>query len=173
MRGGHSCYAPNDSMVRNAPEIGGPKIREFWRELARLITLFDQCSPNTFFLWEKSANSLENGAPAANRTRDPRLRRPVIYPGELRAHGSITRNPCLSVSAGLRRRPKHAEQEERGHQDDSAHTEDLQQQNKHGSARPTLSPPWRPFWERGRAAIAGGRSADGRGRARPACRETP
>jgi hypothetical protein len=48
-------------------------------EIARLITLFDQCSP-TFFFGEKSANSLENGAPAATRTRDPRLRRPVLYP---------------------------------------------------------------------------------------------
>src|SRR6476646_4905174 len=33
----------------------------------------------------KLANSLGNGAPAATRTRDPRLTRPVRYPTELRA----------------------------------------------------------------------------------------
>src|SRR6516162_10100666 len=30
------------------------------------------------------------GAPAATRTRDPRLRRPVLYPTELRAHLAVT-----------------------------------------------------------------------------------
>ena len=33
----------------------------------------------------KLAESLGNGAPAEIRTRDPRLRRPVLYPTELRA----------------------------------------------------------------------------------------
>jgi hypothetical protein len=38
-------------------------------------------------LWREFANSLGIGAPAATRTRDPRLRRPVLYPTELRARG--------------------------------------------------------------------------------------
>src|ERR1035437_7946990 len=38
-----------------------------------------------FFLRAKSANSLGNGAPGRTRTCDPRLRRPVLYPPELRA----------------------------------------------------------------------------------------
>ena len=30
--------------------------------------------------------SLKSGAPGAIRTRDPRLRRPILYPTELRVH---------------------------------------------------------------------------------------
>jgi hypothetical protein len=39
-----------------------------------------------------------NGAPAATRTRDPRLRRPVRYPTELRA-------PPLFLLYGVERQP--------------------------------------------------------------------
>ena len=41
-----------------------------------------------FRLW-KSENSLENGAPGRARTCDPRLRRPVLYPAELRARMAV------------------------------------------------------------------------------------
>ena len=40
-------------------------------------------------------NLAKIGAPAATRTRDPRLRRPVIYPGELRALGAIDSEPVF------------------------------------------------------------------------------
>ena len=39
--------------------------------------------------FEGRSPSSKNGAPAATRTRDPRLRRPVLYPTELRAHANI------------------------------------------------------------------------------------
>jgi hypothetical protein len=42
--------------------------REFWRELAGLITLFDQASPVDISVGE-IREFLGNGAPAATRTR--------------------------------------------------------------------------------------------------------
>ena len=59
-----------------------------------------------------SANSLGNGAPAATRTRDPRLRRPMRYPTELRArrstviaslnrYGAAALSPLLNPAALL------------------------------------------------------------------------
>ena len=42
----------------------------------------------------KLAESLGNGAPAEIRTRDPRLRRPVLYPTELRARAPIVAGPA-------------------------------------------------------------------------------
>ena len=120
MRLRNRFHASNEAMGEIAPEIGDRKMREFWRELARLITLFDEASPanipageiGEFFskwcarrdsnplapsearcgvTWRSrrgatmSERSESNGAPAATRTRDPRLRSPMFYPGELRA----------------------------------------------------------------------------------------
>src|SRR5450759_3009390 len=60
-----------------------------------------------FFLRAKSANSLGNGAPGRTRTCDPRLRRPMRYPGELRARPSLCgperrtgRFPVLNTEGG-------------------------------------------------------------------------
>jgi hypothetical protein len=44
----HGFHAANDEMSRIAGRIGDREIREFWRKLARLITLFDECSPEHF-----------------------------------------------------------------------------------------------------------------------------
>jgi hypothetical protein len=49
MRWRHRCYALDDARNGNAPEIGDREMRELWRELARLITFFDLCSPSIFF----------------------------------------------------------------------------------------------------------------------------
>ena len=38
--------------------------------------------------------SKSTGAPGRTRTCDPRLRRPVLYPTELRAHGLQSTSPC-------------------------------------------------------------------------------
>jgi hypothetical protein len=38
-------HLPNDGMIENRPGICDRELREFWRELARLITLFDEASP--------------------------------------------------------------------------------------------------------------------------------
>jgi hypothetical protein len=46
MRSRHECYAANGEKIAFAPEFVDPEIREFWRELARLITFFDLCSPS-------------------------------------------------------------------------------------------------------------------------------
>jgi hypothetical protein len=40
----------------------------------------------SFFVQEKCQVLMKNGAPGAIRTRDPRFRRPMLYPTELRAH---------------------------------------------------------------------------------------
>jgi hypothetical protein len=48
MRFRHRVDAQNDSMAGNAPESGDRQTRELWRELARLITLFDEHSPHDF-----------------------------------------------------------------------------------------------------------------------------
>jgi len=45
MRSRNTFHAPNKAMAGNAPKIGDHEMREFWRELARLITLFDEASP--------------------------------------------------------------------------------------------------------------------------------
>jgi len=45
MRSRNAFHAPNNAMARNAPKIGDHEMREFWRELARLITLFYEASP--------------------------------------------------------------------------------------------------------------------------------
>jgi hypothetical protein len=45
MRSRNAFHAPNDAMVENAPKSDDRQMREFWRELARLITLFDEASP--------------------------------------------------------------------------------------------------------------------------------
>jgi hypothetical protein len=57
--------ARNNSIADYRPEIVDQQIREFWRELARLIT-FSICVRVKFFLRPKSANSLGNGAPGWN-----------------------------------------------------------------------------------------------------------
>ena len=67
------------------PELGASETREFWRELARLITFFDWHSPS-IFLRSKIGEFFRKSAPGRSRTCDPRLRRPVLYPAELRAH---------------------------------------------------------------------------------------
>jgi hypothetical protein len=48
MRLRYRFHAVNNGILGNLPEIGGRKDRYFWRKLARLITLFDECSPATF-----------------------------------------------------------------------------------------------------------------------------
>jgi hypothetical protein len=45
MRLRNRFHAYNEPIREIAPEIGHRKMREFWRELARLITLFDEASP--------------------------------------------------------------------------------------------------------------------------------
>ena len=60
-------------------------MREIWRELARLITFFDLCSPS-ILVGSKIGEFFRKSAPDRTRTCDPRLRRPVLYPTELRAH---------------------------------------------------------------------------------------
>jgi hypothetical protein len=67
---GSACSEPRLLALAYAFE----KCARSWRNLARLITLFDGCSPEGL-LETKSANFLGNGAPAATRTRDPQLRR--------------------------------------------------------------------------------------------------
>ena len=59
------------------------KIREMWRKLARPVTFFARHSLLTFRAScrrSEFADSLGNGAPGRNRTCDPRLRRPMLYP---------------------------------------------------------------------------------------------
>jgi hypothetical protein len=52
-------------------------------------SLFSICVRREISSRSRLANSLGNGAPAATRTRDPRLRRPMRYPTELRARRSL------------------------------------------------------------------------------------
>ena len=52
-------------------------MREFWRKLARLITLFGEHSPS-IFLRSEIRVFLGNGTPGRIRTCDPRLRRPHV-----------------------------------------------------------------------------------------------
>jgi hypothetical protein len=80
------AHASNDAPIRHRRELQDPEIREFWRELARLITFFDLCSPSIFSCARNRQNFLGESAPGRTRTCDPRLRRPVLYPTELRAH---------------------------------------------------------------------------------------
>ena len=47
-------HAANDEMSGIAPKTGGRQSREFWRKLARLITLFDERSPTIFLAGEIS-----------------------------------------------------------------------------------------------------------------------
>jgi hypothetical protein len=48
MRFLHCIHAASGWGFENAPEFDDREIREFWRELARVITLFDLCSPCDF-----------------------------------------------------------------------------------------------------------------------------
>ena len=48
MRSLHCIHAANDRHFKIAPEFDDPETRELWRTLARLITLFDGCSPAHF-----------------------------------------------------------------------------------------------------------------------------
>jgi hypothetical protein len=48
-------------------------------------SLFSICVRQEIFSRVKSSNSLGKSAPGRTRTCDPRLRRPVLYPTELRA----------------------------------------------------------------------------------------
>jgi hypothetical protein len=43
----------------------------------------------------------QNGAPGAIRTRDPRLRRPLLYPAELRVRSGFTLFYCKSPNITL------------------------------------------------------------------------
>ena len=45
MRFQHVFHLPNNGMIENTWRMWDREMRELWRELARLITLFDQCSP--------------------------------------------------------------------------------------------------------------------------------
>jgi hypothetical protein len=45
MRSRNALHAPNNTTIENAPKNDDRETREFWRELARLITLFDEASP--------------------------------------------------------------------------------------------------------------------------------
>jgi hypothetical protein len=45
MRSRNTCHAQKDTIAENAPKNDDRKMRKFWRELARLITLFDEASP--------------------------------------------------------------------------------------------------------------------------------
>src|SRR4029079_19802338 len=81
-------------------EIRDQTFAEFWRELAKLITLFDEHSPSIFSERE-SANSLGNGAPGRSRTCDPRLRRPsVLWPLANRGPDHWSGGPEVKVTSG-------------------------------------------------------------------------
>jgi hypothetical protein len=43
----HWSHAVHDETIRMTPEITEHELREFWRECARPVTLFDQPSPST------------------------------------------------------------------------------------------------------------------------------
>ena len=74
-------------VLRIIREIAQSEFAVFWRELARPVTFFDLCSlPNV--IAEEIGEFPRKSAPGRTRTCDPRLRRPVLYPTELRAHGS-------------------------------------------------------------------------------------
>src|SRR4029079_13470815 len=80
-------------------EIRDQTFAEFWRELAKLITLFDEHSPSIFSERE-SANSLGNGAPGRSRTCDPRLRRPsVLWPLANRGPDHWSGGPEVKVTS--------------------------------------------------------------------------
>jgi hypothetical protein len=49
MRFRDGIHATNDEHIEMPPESDDREIREFWRELARPVTLFDLCSPSIFF----------------------------------------------------------------------------------------------------------------------------
>ena len=79
-------------------EIGRSQTAECWREFAKSISVGRfrpvEVSGGTSARIDGPvrgcANSLGNGAPGRIRTFDPRLRRPVLYPTELRARIFIT-----------------------------------------------------------------------------------
>ena len=79
-----SVASAHNAHVKIAPEFDDRETRAFGRELARLITFFDLCSPCDFDAIE-IGEFLRKSAPGRTRTCDPRLRRTVFYPTELRA----------------------------------------------------------------------------------------
>src|SRR3972149_1587894 len=60
---------------------------------------------HTFFFGAESANCLGSGAPGRTRTCDPRLRRPVLYPPELRAPSVMVAEADFGILARCRRWP--------------------------------------------------------------------
>ena len=70
-RDGHHAAKLTDFGIR--PDLVDRKLREFWRELARLITLFDEYSPadllegeiGKFFFGKKRARQDSNLRPPA------------------------------------------------------------------------------------------------------------
>src|SRR5204862_6514406 len=84
----HRVDAHRFAFAPLAGEIARRPFAEFWRELARPVTFFDGASPAHFHAGE-IGEFVRKSAPAAIRTRDPRLRRPVLYPTELRARARI------------------------------------------------------------------------------------
>src|SRR4051812_4841086 len=91
---------PSTGSEWTAMRIRGSRLLRKWAETAESISVgrFRPVAVSGGIVAEfrgqirDCANSLGNGAPAATRTRDPRLRRPVLYPTELRAHmvGSLS-----------------------------------------------------------------------------------
>ena len=96
----NTFHAQNDTMAENAPKNDDREMCQVLARTRKTGHFFRFVFAWRFSRSRKSAKSLGNGAPAATRTRDPRLRRPVLYPTELRAHvvGSVS----VASLSGLR-----------------------------------------------------------------------
>jgi hypothetical protein len=91
MRFRHRIHAADANYVGITPKSLDPEMRELWRELARPVTFFDLCSPSIFLSIEIGEFPRKWRARQA-RTCDPRLRRSMFYPPELRAPASSARS---------------------------------------------------------------------------------
>ena len=95
----HPCAEPRHFGI--APRIArsrNPRVVARTRETGHFV----RCAfAFEFSCGTKSANSLGNSAPGRTRTCDPRLRRPMLYPTELRARGSSVASAADRSHANL------------------------------------------------------------------------
>jgi hypothetical protein len=91
----------NDKM--RAPEPARLARTTYPRAYPRVLRRVLMVSDGTGWNWKVPiSEQIEYfGAPAATRTRDPRLRRPVLYPPELRAHIDVRWPDCTRSGAWL------------------------------------------------------------------------
>ena len=104
MHAAHGFHGANERRFGIAPEFDDREMREFWRQLARLITFFDLCSPRNFSAG-KIARFFRKSAPGRTRTSDPRLRRAGDCELSARFRRCLRRLPRASAtrfSLGLR-----------------------------------------------------------------------